>query len=218
MLQRALKQPVGKPRVAWQQRTVEIGSDRRSKSTTLVAALPVISESVYHAPERVSSFVKFGSARVILEPSNPPRGPIDEIAFEQHIADETMMLCPSSNGKQPCAGHLIARDVTVRLPKQLIPATDRQQPASSLYEAAQCGPSPRDIRRYELLITILASADVDEIRVARKLSSVINGAHRKLNVTLRGTPIQHCDITAVGVDIEQLWVEMGDRQLHDLTR
>jgi hypothetical protein len=218
VLQRALKQPVGKPRVAWQQRTVEIGSDRRSKSATLVAALPVIPESVHHAPERVSFFVKFGSARVILEPGNPPRGPIDEIAFEQHVADETMIRCLSANGKQPCAGHLTARDVTVRMPKQLIPATDRQQRASGFYEAAQCGPTSRDVRRYELLITILASADVDEIRLARKLSSVINGAHRKLNATPGGTPIQHCDITAVGVDIEQLRVEMGDRQLHDLTR
>ena len=197
---------------------MEIGSDRRSKSTTFVAALPVIAESVYHAPERVCSVVKCGSARVILESGDPPRGPVHEIAFEQHVADETVMPCLSSNGEQSGAGHLPARNVAVRTPKQLIAATDCEQRAASLDEAAQGRASSRDIGRDELLITILTSADVDEIRVARKRTAFINRAHRKLNTTLRGAPGQHRDIAAVGEEIEELRIEMGDRQLHDLTR
>ena len=197
---------------------MEIGSDRRSESTTLVAASPVIPVPVYNAAERVCSSVEFSSARVILEAGDMSSRRAREIALEQHIADESPLSGSRVKGKQAGSGHLCARNVTIRTSKKLIPAAYSQQRASSLDEASERRTPLCDVGSNQLLVSILAPADVYEIGVARKRRSFINGNHRELDITLSSTPAQHCDIAPVRVNIEQLRVKMGDRQLHDLTR
>src|SRR3954468_13519975 len=70
---RLCKQPVAEPRVAGQQRPVEVRTDRPARAATLVAALAVVPEARDDPAERLRALVQECSPGVVLEPGERAR-------------------------------------------------------------------------------------------------------------------------------------------------
>ena len=81
------EQPVGEPRVAGQQRAVQVRAEHAAGAAALVAALAVVAEAGEDAAERLGAVVEARPAGVVLEAGQ--RAPLAglELALEQHVAD-----------------------------------------------------------------------------------------------------------------------------------
>ena len=64
---RLREQPVGEPRVAGQQRPVEVGADRPAEAAAFVATLSVVAEPGHDASEGLGAWIENRPPGVILE-------------------------------------------------------------------------------------------------------------------------------------------------------
>src|SRR5205807_365561 len=106
--ERLREQPVREPRVAREQRPVEVGADHAAGAAALEAALPVVAEPGEDASERLGTGVEPRASRVVLEPGE--RAPLAglELALEQHVADHAALSRDCLEREQPDAGHVLA--------------------------------------------------------------------------------------------------------------
>ena len=164
MGERLLEQPVGEPRVARQERAVEIGADRATDAAAFVAALAVVPEAGDDAAERLGTGIEPRAARVVLEAGE--RLPVArlELALEQDVADHPPLARDGLERQQADARHVLAVEAAVAAPEQLVAAAHREQ----------CGAAADDrlVQRLRLrgevlgdeqLLTVLAAADVVEV-------------------------------------------------------
>ena len=118
--------------------------------------------------------------------------------------------------QQPDPGQLGAGDVAVEAAEQLVAAAHREERRAAVDRLAQRARLRREVVRDELLLAVLAAADVEEVDLA--------AGHRiahadRLHVELvaartaraRG---QHRDVAAVGVDVQVVGIEMADADPH----
>ena len=100
--------------------------------------------------------------------------------------------------------------------EQLVAAADRQECSAAGDDGLdQRGRLCREILRDEQLLAVLAAADVVEI-VRSRDDRVVHGD--RVDVELVSAPgcaaCEHGDVSAVGVDIEVVRVEMADADPH----
>jgi hypothetical protein len=213
------EQPVGEPRVAGEERAVQIGPDRAADATALRAARAVVAEARHDATERLGARVQRRSPRMVLEAGNRPALAGNELGIEQDIADHPTLACNRVQREQADAGQLLAVPEAVEAAQQLVAAADgehrsaarrgREQPLALVFEVA----------RDERLLAVLAAADVEEV-VRAGLQDVVrrNGLHLELVPAPRGAALEHGDVPAVGVDVQVLGIEVPDDDLHAATQ
>ena len=212
--ERLREQPVGEPRVARQQRAVEVRADRRgrrgsprsrsrrrcrSRATTRPSGSAPSSSCV-----RPAWFSKPASVRPAHSQSSRT-SPI-------------MRRSPATvwSGKRPMPGQLGAVAVAVEAAEQLVAAADREDGRAArrpprARRRAFAARSTRD----ERLLAVLAAADVEQVVRARPQRV----AHRdRLDVELvpapGRAPREHRDVAAVGVDVQVVRIEVPDADLH----
>src|SRR5580765_54869 len=111
--ERLREEPVREPRVARQQRTVQIGADRSTHATALEAALAVVAEAVDDTPERQRP------PGMILEPRERATCPV---AVEQHIADHPALPGDRVEREEADAGELGTVALAVGTTEKLVAA------------------------------------------------------------------------------------------------
>src|SRR5207244_3447523 len=105
---RLREEPVREPGVPWEQRAVQIRSDRASAAAALVPALAVVPETGDDAAERRDSRPEHGAPGMVLEPCERPRPARLELALEQHVADHPPLPCDRVVVEEADAGELDA--------------------------------------------------------------------------------------------------------------
>src|SRR3954454_15611476 len=88
MRERLFEQPVREPRVARQERPVEIRAVRALVAAALEARGTVVAEARDHAPERLPALVEDRAARVVLEAGERLTCPAE---LAQHVADHSTL-------------------------------------------------------------------------------------------------------------------------------
>src|SRR5436190_16728240 len=113
--------PVREPRVARQQRPVEIGADRTPDAAPFEAACAVVSKTRDDTAERLGAVVENRAAGVVLESGERAPGPR---ALEEDVADHPPLACERLEWEQPDARQLAACPIPVRPPEQLVAAAN----------------------------------------------------------------------------------------------
>ena len=102
--ERLREQPVGEPRVARQERPVEVRADRAAGAAALEAALAVVAEAGDDAAERLGAGVEPRAAGVVLEAGERPRSP----GSSSHSSSTSPIIRRSpatvSSGRRPTPG------------------------------------------------------------------------------------------------------------------
>ena len=168
--ERLFQQPVGEPRVARQQRPVEVRAVRALVAAALEAGGAVVPEARDDAAERLGAVVEDRAAGVVLEPGERLAGPG---ALEQHVADHPPLARDRVQRQQPDPGQLDARDVAIEAPEQLVAAADGQERGAALDGLAERLALRGEVVRDELLLAVLAAADVEEVDLAAGTASPI---------------------------------------------
>ena len=104
MRDRLREQPVGEPRVARQQRPVEIRADRAAGAAALEAALAVVAEAGDDAAERLGARIEQRPAAWFSKPASVAVARL-ELALEQHVADHPPLARDRLERQQPDARH-----------------------------------------------------------------------------------------------------------------
>src|SRR6185437_14731763 len=156
------EQPVGKPGVAGQEWTVEVGPDDTARTTALEAALAVVAEAGDDTPEWIRAWIEPGPTDVVLEAGKRTSDPGLELALEQHVADHASFPRDRVERKQSDAGQLCPVEVSVRAPKQLVAAADREHRGSGVDSPTYVFRLRGQILRDKGLLTVLAASDVKQ--------------------------------------------------------
>src|SRR5215210_4609551 len=145
MRERLRQQPIRKPRVAGEQRTVEVGADGSSD-----------------AAERLGADVQMRAAGVVLEAGERPLDAGLELALDQAIADHACAAGDGVKREDAGPGLLGAADVAVERAEELVAAADGEHRGS----LADCLTETLSLRgqigRNQRLLTVLAAAHVIE--------------------------------------------------------
>src|SRR5437764_8951432 len=83
-----LEDAVGEPRVAWEQRAVQVRAVRAPVAAAFESRGAVVPEPARHPPERLRSLVEDRAPGVVLEPRERLAGPV---ALEQDVADHAAL-------------------------------------------------------------------------------------------------------------------------------
>ena len=135
-------------------------------------------------------------------------------ALEQDVADHAPLAGDGVQRQQAGAGQLDAAQVAVVRAEQLVAAADGEERGAALDRVAQRLGARREVRRDELLLAVLAAADVEEVDVRRRRVAQVDRDDLEL-VPARLRPCrEHGDVAAVGVDVEVARVEVPDADLH----
>ena len=207
------EQPVGEPRVTWQQRTVEIRADRATDAAPLEAGLAIVSEPVENAAERGRARVEHRSSAVVLEARDRPPLAV-ELALEEHVADHPPLAADGVERKDAGARQLDTRAVAVRATEELISATDGKHRGATLDRRCDGRASGREVVGDQGLISILPAPDVEEIDVGGRRVSDTDRADVEIDPSSARPAREHRDVPAVGVDIQKVGIEMPDENLH----
>src|SRR5204863_2904092 len=113
------------------------------------------------------------------------------------------------------SGQLVAALVAVEATEELVTAANRKRSGAALDGLAQRGPHGRQRRGDQLLLAVLAAADVEEVVLARPHRV---GRAERANLQLVPAPgcapREHGDVAAVGVDGQVVRKEVADDDLH----
>src|SRR5712691_12208505 len=212
MCERLLEQPVGEPRVARQERAVQIRADRAAEPAAFMTALAVVAEAVDDPAERLRTRIETGAARVVLEAGERSRRAGLELALEEHVADHPPRACHCLERQEPDARHVLAVKAAVAATEQLVAAAHRKERGSARDNGLeQRLRLRREILRDEELLPVLAAADVVEV-VYSGNDCVVHADRGYVEVMPApgGAPGEDRDVAAVGVDVEVLGIEMAD--------
>ena len=118
-------------------------------------------------------------------------------------------------GKEADAGELVAALVAVGPAEQLVPAADSQECRPAGNRLPERLAQSRQCRRDQLLLSVLAAADV--VEVVRTRPQLVAGADR-LDLQLVAAPgcppCQDGDVPAVGIDVQVVRKEVPDGDPH----
>src|SRR5580765_847699 len=162
--ERLREEPVREPRVARQQRTVQIGADRSTHATALEAALAVVAQAVDDTPERERSLVEPRPPGMILEPSERATCPV---AVEQHIADHPALAGDRVEREEADAGELGTVALAVGTPEKLVAAAHGEHGRAARRRFQYRLRARSEVDRDKGLLAILAAADVEQVVCAR---------------------------------------------------
>jgi hypothetical protein len=148
---------------------------------------------------------------VVLEAGERAAGPG---AVEEHVPDHPPLARDGVEREQTDSGQLGSRDVDVGAAEQLVAAAhgeERRAARDGLVQRIGLGD---EVVRHELLLPILAAADVEEVDAVRH--GVVHADRRHLElVAARARPRrEHGDVAAVGVDVQVVGVEVADADPH----
>src|SRR5262249_16612482 len=154
-------------------------------------------------------------AGVVLEPGKRPQEAGLELALEQHVADHAGVAGDGLQREQTDAREIDAVEVAVRAAHELVPAAHGEQRGAAGDRGRPAGGSGDEILGDELLLAVLAAADIEEIVLAR-LDRLADGdrAHLELVPAPGGASRQHGDVPAVGVDVQVVGIEVADDDSH----
>ena len=185
-------------------------------ATALEARVAVVAVARDDASERRRAVVEQRSAGVVLESGDHRRGAVAEVGFEQHVTDQPLLAGERLVREDSCARHPRAVAAAVAAPEQLIAAADGEHGRAGLDGPPQVVAPRREVGGDERLLAILAAADVDEV-VRPRLERVtgLDARHLERVPSQGGAPREHGDVAAVGVDVEVVRIEVGDRDPHD---
>src|SRR5262245_10502318 len=176
MLEGPGEKPVRQPRVARQQRPVEIRPHRGADACALVAALAVVPEPRYDSAERLRAIVEPRDPGVVLEARERPPNARLELALEQAVADHPALARDRVQREEPRTGQLRAAASPVEATEELVAAAHGEHGGAALSSLPQRLAPRREIRGDELLLAVLAAADVEQVVLARP--QLVADAHR----------------------------------------
>src|SRR5665647_1055908 len=158
---RLREQPVGEPRVAREQRPVEIRPDRPSDAGAFEAALAVVSEAREDASERLGTGIEPGAAGVVLEARQRVADTGLELALEQDVADHPALAGHGLERQQADARHVLPVEAAIAAPEQLVAAAHGEERGVALqHSLLQWAGLRREVLRDEQLLAVLAAPDV----------------------------------------------------------
>ena len=167
-------------------------------------------------PRRRRAGVEQRASGVVLESGHHRRDAVAEVGLEQHVTDQPLLARERLVGEDSCARHPRAVAAAVAPPEQLVAATDGQHRGAGVDGSAQVVSPCRQVGRDERLLTVLAATDVDEV-VRPRLERVtgLDARHLERMPSECSAPREHGDVAAVGIDVEVVRIEVGDRDPHD---
>jgi hypothetical protein len=211
MFERAGEQPVRQPRVARQQRPMEVRPHRGADARAFVAALAVVPEPRYDSAERLGAIIQPRDTGVVLEARERPANARLELAVEEAVADHPALARDRLQRKEPRAGQLRATPAAIETAEELVPAAHRQQRRTGADSLTQSLTSRREVRSDELLLAVLAAADVEEVVLTGpQLVADTDRFDRELQPARRRPAFEDGNVAPVGVDVQVLGVEMPD--------
>jgi len=137
MRQRLREQPVGKPRVARQQRAVQVRADRTADAAAFPAAFAVVAEAGDDAAQRVRARIEARAARVVLEAGQRPPHARLQLALKQDVADHPSLARDRLQREDADPGQIGTVEIQVRTAEQLVTATHRQDGGAPGHGCAQ---------------------------------------------------------------------------------
>jgi hypothetical protein len=148
---------------------------------------------------------------VVLEARERPANTRLELALEQAVADHPALTSDRVQRKEGRAGQLSTTPAAVETPEELVSAAHRQQRRTAPDGLPQSTTSRREVRGDELLLAILAAADVEQVVLAGlQLVADANRLDCELQPA-RGRPsLEDSDVAPVGVDVQVLGVQVPD--------
>src|SRR5262245_14958560 len=155
--ERVGEQAVGEPRVAGQQRAVEVRAVDPAGATALVTGLAVVAEARDHAPERLGAVVQVRAAGVVLEAGERAAlaGPG---AVEQDVADHAALAGDRAEREQADPRQLSTGAVAVEAAEQLVAAAHGEKRGAAGNRIVESGPLGHEVGRDEPLLAILPAA------------------------------------------------------------
>ena len=204
--------PVGEPRIAREEGTVEVRADHAPRSAALEAALPVVAEAGQNAAERLGARVQVRPSGVILEAGQRLPGPL---ALEENVSDHPPLAGDGVEREEAAARQLGAAAVAVEASEQLVSAADGEEGSAAGHCVGQRRALGRDIRSDQRLLAILSAAHVIEIDlVCAHVVADADVRHFQVVAAPRRALPQDRDVAAVGVDVQVVRVEVPDADLH----
>jgi hypothetical protein len=216
MRERLLEQPVREPRIARQERAVQIRPDRALEPAPLEAAAAVVAEARDHPAERLGAGIEPRATCMVLEAGDRARHTGLELCLDQHVADHAALARDGLQWEQPDARHVLAVEAAVAASEQLIAAADRQKGRAAPEDGLLQRLGLRDeVAGDEHLLPVLSAADVVEV-VRARLDRVAHPecGHVELVAAERGAPGEDRDVAAVGVDIQVVGIEVAYMDSH----
>jgi hypothetical protein len=213
--ERLRKQPIREPRVARQQRPVQIGADGAADAAALEPARAIVAEAGDDAAERLRAGIEVGATGVVLEAGERPPHVRLDLALDQDVSDHAGLTGDGLERKQADARQVGAVEVAVRTAHQLVAAADGEQRRSGRNRLAHAVRLGDEVLRDERLLAVLSAADVEQVVLARThLLADRHGPQLELVAAPRRAPREDCDVAAVGVDVQVVGIEMSDHDLH----
>src|SRR5881397_2529104 len=111
--ERLRQHPIGEPRVAREQRAMEVRADRAADATAFVPALAVVAEAGDHTAERFRAVVEMRPARLVLEAGKRSPDAGVELALEQDVTDHPPLTGDGFEREKPDSRQVRAVKVTV---------------------------------------------------------------------------------------------------------
>ena len=133
--ERVREQPVGEPRVAREQRAVEVRAVDAALPAALVAGRAVVAEARDHAAERLGALVEDRPAGVVLE----ARERAAPAHAQSSRTSPIMRRSPATvcSGSRPMPGQLGAGAVAVEAAEELVAAADGEERRAAVDRLAQ---------------------------------------------------------------------------------
>src|SRR4029079_6463726 len=143
------------PRIAREQRAVEVRPDRPTDPASLEPRRAVIAVAGHAAPERLGAVVEDRPAGMVLEAGDRASATLRQRALQEDVADHPRVARYRLVGEEPDA--LQPRSVAApdTAPKQLIAAADRQERGAALHGLSDRTGAFGEIRRDHRLLSIL---------------------------------------------------------------
>ncbi len=212
VLERLGEQPVCEPRVAREQRPVEVGAVDPAGTGALEPRASVVAEARDDPAERRCLRIQERAAAVILEARELLAGPL---AVDEDVPDHPPLAGDRLERQQADPRQLGTRAVAVGAAEELVAAADGEEDGAVLGRLGERRALRGEVRRDELLLPILAPADVEEVRLCQRGGVAHPDREDDELVAPHACPdVEHGDVPAVGVDVELIGVEVADRDPH----
>jgi hypothetical protein len=152
---------------------------------------------------------------MVLEAGERPLDTRLQLALEQAVADHPRVSRDGVEREDAGPRLLRAADVAVEGSEELVAAADRENGGPVGDRRAQRIALARQIRRDQRLLAVLAASDVVHV-VTAGLDAVADSDRLddELDSPPRGSPLEHGDVAAVGVDVQVVGIQMPDANLH----
>ena len=195
---------------------MQVGADDGAAAHALKARAAVVAVALEDAAQRRLARAQRGAAAVVLEAGQDARAvEAGQLHLDRDVADQPRAVDRADGLEvdQPDPGHALVAQLVV-VAEQLDAAADAQDDRAAVGGGVQRVALGVDqILRAELLVAVLAAAEVEEVvRVGVDRVAEAGGGQLEADPAPRAAPLQHQHVAAVGVDVHQVGVERADAQ------